>query len=928
MNEEVIIEYLKEERGLSDNHIKGFLEEYRELNDVERSHVIWEIVGKQLYKEEPVNIKTFIHDPYFLGSIYSEIIYPLWENTLYDIYPAPFCKKYNEAILSCATRCFAAGTEVRMYDGSVRNVEDVKVGDKLMGPDSLPRTVKSLSRGKSTLYAIHPKSGKSFTCNKEHILSLQEVDTDIVVNMTVEEYMSLEESERNKYRLYHSRAIEYPAKELPIDPYDMGTWLGGYNIETDKVDYLNKNTEAGIRRIPNEYKTASLDARRALLAGIIDSFLPGRHPTQRNVKYRGFAVRRPEHIEDISEIAQSCGISVIVKSFPKTYYIYLMGPINLLPIRVGKNMMKLEPNVKYLQTTFRVKNCGEGDFYGFEIDGDNLFLLKDYMVVHNSGKTTTIVISALYEIYLLLCMISPSKTLNVKNSANLTFAFLSKDNPTACSQIGEDVHKGLTLSPYFNDVITNNLSFSNLDKKGVQVTNNILLKAGSTINVLTGTDLIFGCLDEANMPSPKIATEQLVDVRTKLYRTMVDRRNATFSKAPALTGMIWLTSSPMDEGDVIGERIDEIKSNDIQNVFIMDNIPRWVARNEEKSDTFDFFLGNNTQDPCIVEESDVDIATLDEDRLIKVPRTIEYLNYFRTKPRLAIQEVAGRRTVAENAFFNSVSIFKEVFSRKNNIFTRDDLRIDVNSSLTVEDYLYDKDYFKHCEHPECYRFMHLDMAERKDRFGLASVYSLPVKYVSEDNEEIRLRKFFVDFCIGVSSARGEAVDLLKVLEFVYSLKKMGYPVKKVSTDSHQGELARQILNRNGVITEWQSVEKDKSAYFFLKNLILTKTLVGYENPLLTRELAGLRETNKRVEKSKGSTDDLCDALAGACFLASQDPYYKDNNDTITELLNGRNNIATPSIDWKIQNMDIDMNRFNDFEYLESLQLYNPRHRNS
>ena len=157
---------------------------------------------------------------------------------------------------------------------------------------------------------------------------------------------------------------------------------------------------------------------------------------------------------------------------------------------------------------------------------------------------------------------------------------------------------------------------------------------------------------------------------------------------------------------------------------------------------------------------------------------------------------------------------------------------------------------------------------------------------------------------------------------------MGYPVKKVSTDSHQGELARQILNRNGVITEWQSVEKDKSAYFFLKNLILTKTLVGYENPLLTRELAGLRETNKRVEKSKGSTDDLCDALAGACFLASQDPYYKDNNDTITELLNGRNNIATPSIDWKIQNMDIDMNRFNDFEYLESLQLYNPRHRNS
>lgn len=641
LNEE-IISFLREEKGLTEEQIEIFKDDYAHMTDIERSYVIYEIVGKELYKEPPVDIETFIHDPYFLGSIYSTIIFPLWEKVLKEIYPAPFCKRYNEALLSCATR---------------------------------------------------------------------------------------------------------------------------------------------------------------------------------------------------------------------------------------------------------------------------------------AGKSTTIIISALYELHLLLCMISPSKTLGLKDSANITFVLLSKDNPTACSQLGEDIHKGLTLSPYFRDVITNNLSFSALDKKGVQITNNILLKAGSTVNVITGTDLIFGCLDEANMPSPKIAAENLTEVRTKLYTAMVDRRNATFSKAPALTGMIWLTSSPMDEGDVIGERINLIKDNDVKNVFILDNIPRWEARNEYSNDTFEFFLGSNTQDPCIIEETDIDINELAPDKIIHVPRTIEYLTQFRSSPRLAIQEIAGRRTVAENAFFNSVSVFREVFAKENNIFRKDDLRVSVDSMTDIKDYLYDKEYFKHPENPNCFRYIHLDMAEKKDRFGIASVYCNMVNYTSEEGEVIRKRKYYIDFCIGVSSNGKTAVDLLKVLEFIYGLKKDGYPVKKVSTDSHQGELARQILRRHGVATEYQSVEKDKDAYYFLKNLILTKTLVGFKNPLLTSELAGLRETNKRIEKSKSTTDDLSDALAGACFLASQDPMFQDHNEAITELLNSGKNVAGTSIEHNRAINNFDVTKFNDINYLQNSGIY-------
>ena len=643
MHEDKIIGYLQEELRLNRNQIDDFMDDYYHLSDTERSKLIYEMVGRDLYKEYPVDIKTFIHDPYFLGTIYSDIIFPIWEETLNEIYPAPFCKKYNEALVSAATR---------------------------------------------------------------------------------------------------------------------------------------------------------------------------------------------------------------------------------------------------------------------------------------SGKSTIAIVSALYEIYLLMCMISPYVTFGLKNTANMTFCFLSKDNPTACSQLGEDMHKGLTMAPYFRDVITRNLSFSTLDKKGVQVTDNILLKAGSTVNVITGTDLIFGVLDEANMPSPKIAAEQLVEVRTNLYTAMVDRRNSTYSNAPGLTGMIWLISSPMDEGDVIGERINYVKENGVENVFILDDVPRWVARNESMNDTFEFYLGSEMQDPCIIEETDIDRDTLDENRIINVPRRTDYLAQFRGKPRLAIQEIAGRRTLAENAFFSSVSMFQQVFNKDNHIFKKDDLRINLDSQLNVEDYLYDIDYFKHPDKPECYRYIHLDMAEKKDRFGLASVYSDMVEYMSDEGEKVRLRKYYIDFCLGISSSGGKAVDLLKVLEFVYGLKKQGYPVKKVTTDSHQGELARQMLRRHGVTTEYQSVEKTKDAYYFLKNLIITGTLSGFKNPLLVKELGGLRETNKRVEKSKNTTDDLCDALAGACFLCSEDAHFKDSNDAIQELLNSRGNIASFG-DYQRDALMVSEKQFNDMDFLMN-NLYIPQ----
>jgi phage/plasmid-associated DNA primase len=69
--------------------------------------------------------------------------------------------------------CHAIDTPIRMFDGSIKMVQDVEVGDKLMGDDNTSRQVQELFRGTDEMYRILPKKGESFEVNKDHVLSLR-----------------------------------------------------------------------------------------------------------------------------------------------------------------------------------------------------------------------------------------------------------------------------------------------------------------------------------------------------------------------------------------------------------------------------------------------------------------------------------------------------------------------------------------------------------------------------------------------------------------------------------------------------------------------------------------------------------------------------------------------------------------------------------
>ena len=135
-------------------------------------------------------------------------------------------------------KCLGRGTKVLMYSGELKNVEDIKVADKLMGDDSTPRTVLSLARGREEMYWIRQNKGIDYRVNKSHILSLKRSRNDAkhkhgdILNIEVSDYIEKSNKFKSNYKGYKV-AVEFAEQELDIEPYSLGLWLGdGSKIST------------------------------------------------------------------------------------------------------------------------------------------------------------------------------------------------------------------------------------------------------------------------------------------------------------------------------------------------------------------------------------------------------------------------------------------------------------------------------------------------------------------------------------------------------------------------------------------------------------------------------------------------------------------------------------------------------------------------
>lgn len=332
-------------------------------------------------------------------------------------------------------KCLGKGTEVRMFDGTLKKVEDIVVGDLVMGPDSKSRLVTSLARGREEMFRVDQKYGMSYEVNRSHILSLKH-PTKGVSNISVNDYFNQNQDFKHRYKGWKS-GFELSEQYLDIPPYLMGAWLGDghsdgacitsmdseivnefdnycknsgleftafanagkaktYRITGDKGLFrlkLENYQVLGNKHIPKEYLFNSRDNRLQLLAGLIDT--DGHLVKASNV----FEITQKNKVlaEGVVDLCQSLGLRATIREVKKTcknsptqaegtyYRVLISGKVMDIPVRTPRRKPNSK-NIDHSSTAFTLTSLGEGDYYGFTLEGpDRLFLLKDGTVAHNTS---------------------------------------------------------------------------------------------------------------------------------------------------------------------------------------------------------------------------------------------------------------------------------------------------------------------------------------------------------------------------------------------------------------------------------------------------------------------------------------------------------------------------------------------------------------
>jgi ATP-dependent DNA helicase PIF1 len=395
-------------------------------------------------------------------------------------------------------KCLAINTPVLMYDGTIKMVQDIKINEYIMGDDSTPRKVLSLTNGNEELFEIqHLNNKETYTVNKSHILSLKLkkhkylkhfnnkkyyevkwfeqrnfklmstkfsynketqkntlekateffnlIKTPSAIDIPLQTYLNLHKNIQSNFLGYQT-SIEYPEQELEIDPYIIGLWIGSSHTDIKNIfhthhkiikyiqNYLKENkchfdlidghykindsfnniftnftkkynkihNDVNSKIIPKNYKINSKNNRLKILAGLIDSNLK---LTNDNLGYE-FVTKNKELYNDIIYLCNSLGLHFKYTKFTNGYNrITIYDDDSCIPVLLNNKEKETKKynenrNEKYnekcneeckfsLTSPIKITSKGLGEYFGFEVDGNQRYLLGNFIVTHNSKLIKT-----------------------------------------------------------------------------------------------------------------------------------------------------------------------------------------------------------------------------------------------------------------------------------------------------------------------------------------------------------------------------------------------------------------------------------------------------------------------------------------------------------------------------------------------------------
>lgn len=316
----------------------------------------------------------------------------------------------NRGIIKAPTssgKCFGIDTEILMYDGDVKKVQNILPNDIVMGWDSKPRVVKTISNGMDELYKIkYVKGGGSHIVNSYHILTLKAsrdstngIKRDDVIDIPLKDYLLETKDFKRVFHLFQEPVLSWKENKHFLEPYYLGIWLGDsssvnpfiYTKDSEIILYIkeyskqfknlwfkvrksknrinsyaiigNKKSKNQIteelrrldliknKHIPKEYLIDSTENRLELLAGLLDSD---------GYSCRGsvfeFSNKSERLSKDVLFLAKSLGFyssinKVRKKSQNGTYgdyfIVYINGNTEIIPNKIERKKSKKRVKKKH-----------------------------------------------------------------------------------------------------------------------------------------------------------------------------------------------------------------------------------------------------------------------------------------------------------------------------------------------------------------------------------------------------------------------------------------------------------------------------------------------------------------------------------------------------------------------------------------------------
>jgi len=896
-------------------------------------------------------------------------------------------------------KCEGKDTPILMYDLSIKKIQDIEVGDLLMGDDSKPRRVLKLHKGFGKLYKVKQNKADDYIVNENHILTLQytnkgmrkernnlpDKDNGKIIDICLQDYLKLNKSKKHRLKGIKAK-IDFEQQDVLVDPYFLGLWLGdgceyhtgittmdeetkdfiydyanSLNLKVSIIDEKNKSNSYRIvgstcgnhliksnntllnylkynynlirnKHIPIEYLRNSEEVRLQLLAGLLDS---DGHLNKTGDCFE-ISQSRKSLADQICFLGRSLGFRVSLKT-KKTNYntlayrCLLTGDLYKIPTKIKRKQSNAYSNTNPLRTGIKIEEFGEGEFFGFELDGNQRYLHSDLTITHNTFEVRLIII---YIIVYFHHLRDAGMFFGVSSLTEFCVYLISFKFEKTEQLYLRPIFKILEQCNRFKKVKSKDDVLNRQKEWGMDTivystastTGEITLASGLQIHMgnndslaFIGADIIFAVVSEiAFFIKEAGATE---DDIFELYTNLLDRIDGTLGKDKYLA-MVYLDSSANDADSKIENHIIKVLQHDEECYFTWKS--RWEARpdlfkkwNERRLQLlaekpyeslkelyddlynegfmFEVITGNGQIKASIV-ENEKQKEGIPKDLIIRVP--IDAKSKFETQLIKSIKDIAGRPSSKENKFITDQRIISNLFS--NDTLIDHDFAYIIGSEKEPDKLIWDKvksRYFKldtdgryfFPRATHAYRYIGIDSAYSKQ----GDMASIVVGHL-EWSEEREVKVYVADMIITIKPSK-EGINLASFEYFVYNLMYEGnLSIHSVSSDSFESETLKQNLKRMKVDMVKNSIDKTINPYMRVLTGLQTNTIkCGYshflENNLSCLEIVQTDSGKDKVDHPKGNdtaeglygkdtSDGLCQSFYTAIMTNEQPQYiYEEEN---------------------------------------------------